>query len=344
MRDVCLLRGHEKDICTLTWHPVHASLLSTGGQTGEIFHYLLDEPNPPNGGPVTSVTPYDSPDPSSAPAQVIQPAHQIHHAHDYNIWSLDWHPLGHILASGSNDRVTRFWARPRPGDSDYVNDRYHIGEEAAEAQGTWNRKRMEQQARDEEQEAQDEMDGLVDQKMPSKVSVVPGLPGLPGITAPVDDDGNSAGGGQSHFPGINGAAQPIFPASLFPNMPPPPGKSPGPDFSRLAQIFGGQLPPIPPPQISTSSGSGSFFPPPPPGFPQFQGAAPPPSLPAGFQPPPGFPMPPLLGRTGGLPGLPPVSTTDGSGAAGGVRRRGPLPSQQESLQAEMKTGKYHRAR
>ncbi|KAI9789662.1 MAG: pre-mRNA cleavage and polyadenylation factor (CPF) complex subunit, partial [Piccolia ochrophora] len=105
MRDICLLRGHEKDISTLAWHPVHVSLLTTGGLDGSMFHYLLDEPNPP---PeiAPSIAPYDSPDPSLAPAASIYPAHKVPYAHDFAIWSLDWHPLGHILASGSNDRIT----------------------------------------------------------------------------------------------------------------------------------------------------------------------------------------------------------------------------------------------
>jgi polyadenylation factor subunit 2 len=41
----------------------------------------------------------------------------IEYAHDQNIWSLDWHPIGHILVSGSNDHSTRFWTRARPGDT-----------------------------------------------------------------------------------------------------------------------------------------------------------------------------------------------------------------------------------
>lgn len=38
-------------------------------------------------------------------------------AHDQAIWTLDWHPLGHILATGSNDNNTKFWGRNRPGDT-----------------------------------------------------------------------------------------------------------------------------------------------------------------------------------------------------------------------------------
>lgn len=188
MRDVLLLRGHEKDITTLTWHPIHRNLLSTGGVDGSLFHYLLDEPNLPTSDssiPSSSISPYDSSDPANAPAQTIYPAHKLPFAHDFAVWALDWHPLGHILASGSNDRVTRFWSRPRPGDTACFSDRYHIGQAAAEAQGTYDRRNGRRQMREqEEQEAEDEAEGLVDQQMPSK-HAGGGLPGLiPGINLP----------------------------------------------------------------------------------------------------------------------------------------------------------------
>jgi KH domain len=33
------------------------------------------------------------------------------------IWDLQWHPAGHMLATGSNDRQTKFWARNRCGST-----------------------------------------------------------------------------------------------------------------------------------------------------------------------------------------------------------------------------------
>lgn len=284
MRDVLLLKGHEKDIITMAWHPMHKNLLSTGGVDGSIHHYLLDEQNPPEGTP-PSISPYDAADPQNAATQSIYPAHSIPKAHDYTVWSLDWHPLGHILASGSNDRVTRFWTRPRPGDMEYINDRYHIGQEAAEARGTFDgRQNRRQRAEEEELEAEDEAEGLVDQKMPSRN---PGLPpglSLPGLNAAPD-------GTSSALPGIGGAPS-------HPPLPPPPGSFPPPlpntgappipaafqgmDPSRIAQLIqSGALPPPPIPHHGGPPQPNATGPPPfpPPGFPGF-----PPGMPPGMPP------------------------------------------------------------
>jgi polyadenylation factor subunit 2 len=62
--------------------------------------------------------------PSSIPSlNVVTPSEPraiLSQAHDSNIWSLAFHPLGHLLASASNDHTTRFWSRERPGDSTSV--------------------------------------------------------------------------------------------------------------------------------------------------------------------------------------------------------------------------------
>ncbi|PGH23659.1 polyadenylation factor subunit 2 [Polytolypa hystricis UAMH7299] len=232
MRDICILRGHEKPISSMTWHPVHSNLISTGSEDGSLYHYLLDEPNLPQGH-VPTVAPYDTTDPENTPAQVIFPTHRIQYAHGATIWSLDWHPLGHILASGSKDNFTRFWSRARPGETAYTKDRFHIGEEAAEAQGTWSRGFGRRQMRDEEeQEIQDEADGLVDQRKPEGM--------IPGVAAIPTNEDNAM---QGLIPGI-GTLQP-------PPAPPPSAFSasmPQMDPSRLAAILSaGPLPPPPGP-------------------------------------------------------------------------------------------------
>lgn len=328
IRDVCLLRGHDKGIMTLVWHPVHVSMLTTGGEDGSISHYLLDEPNTPSVA-ASSSSPYDSPDPTNAAAQTIYPAHRIPFAHDSTIWSLDWHPLGHILASGSNDRATRFWVRPRPGDVDCYEDRHHIGETAAEIRGTWSQAGRRKQVRDEEeQELEDEAEGLVDQKMPTRQAAMPGLLGTAAM-----GDGSSTGGAQPQIPGMSGthAALPMDGLTGMDLTNPP-------DLARLAQMFGGQLPPLPaPPPDGVPPG---VFPPPP-GFGVFPNGVPPPPhmIPPGYPVPPGFPAPPPS-ITSTMLGM----SLDGNAAGGGVRRRAPLPSQQESLQEEMRRGKFQRPR
>ena len=352
MRDICLLRGHEKDISTLSWHPVHVSLLTTGGADGSIFHYLLDEPNMPEG-KSTTVPPYDSGDPSNAAPQTLYPAHKVPHAHDFAVWSLAWHPLGHILASGSNDRVTRFWTRPRPGEINCFNDKYHLGEEGAVAAGTWDKRGSRKSMReDEEQEMEDEAGGLEDQEMPAKAPVLPGLPGLSLPSAAPNGVSNRISNGfkqpntQIPLPQFPGISNPTF---MQPPAPPMPGNLAhmSPDQLR-AMMSGSQIPPPPPPQQYASQPYN--FPPPVPSH--FD----PSRLPPGFGPP-GFqqnPSPPpqqmanvqMLSAIGGfedLPGLNSDSSMYGN-AANGVRRRGPLPSQKESLKEEQRRGNYRISR
>lgn len=40
------------------------------------------------------------------------------------MWTLAWHPIGHILCSGSNDHTVKFWTRNRPGDQ--MRDKYNL--------------------------------------------------------------------------------------------------------------------------------------------------------------------------------------------------------------------------
>ncbi|KAI0202241.1 WD40 repeat-like protein [Astrocystis sublimbata] len=320
MRDICLIKGHEKDISTLTWHPIHANLLSTGGNEGSLHHYILDEPNTPAGQPNNPAV-YESPDPSSAPPQSIFPAHKVPFAHDFAIWSLDWHPMGHILASGSNDRITRFWTRARPGDTDVFQDRYHIGEAAAEVQGTWDRRGgRRQRQEEEEQEAEDEMEGLVDQKMPLR-QAASAFPGLPGLTLPA----NGVPPPPPQIPGVGGmpagAAHPALPFPLLGPNGGAPLPLPGLDPNNPADLA----------KIAEMIQKAGFPPPPPPGM---GGMVPPP----GFVPPPNFAMPP------GFP-LPPQLPLPADMAAGNTARgRAPLPSQEESLRMEQKKGNYTRVR
>ncbi|OAA58605.1 WD repeat protein [Niveomyces insectorum RCEF 264] len=304
-----------------------------------------------------SVAPYDSPDPSTAPAQSIYPAHRVPFAHDFAIWSLAWHPLGHILASGSNDRITRFWTRARPGE-DVSRDRYHIGEAAAEAQGTWDRRgNRRQRQEEEEQEMEDELEGLVDQKMPLKQQQLlqqqqqqqqqqqllqqqqsQGA-GMPGLSMP--------GLGNAGTNGVGGLALPPLPPP-----PPPPGSlAAGGKFPPLPFSLPGvdpKNPPDPATMLELMKKAGIQLPPPPPPGTRLPGGiVPPPPLPTavgghgGAPPPP--PPPPPPGFSGILPGIGlPGLSADPQGGHG--RSRAPLPSQEDSLREEQKRGQYTQRR
>ena len=97
LQDTCISqwKAHDVEIRTAAWHPIAPDLIATGGLDGSLAFWIA------SGGL------------SEASRQAYIPK-----AHEAAIWDLDWNPLGHMLASGSNDRTAKFWARARPGDSE----------------------------------------------------------------------------------------------------------------------------------------------------------------------------------------------------------------------------------
>ncbi|CAK8698355.1 pre-mRNA 3' end processing protein WDR33-like [Clavelina lepadiformis] len=92
-----IFRGHKKEAFSVAWHPIHEDMFASGGSEGSIMYWQVGEDKEIGG---------------------------LEGAHDSLIWSLAWHPLGHILVSGSNDHSTKFWTRNRPGDQ--MKDRYTL--------------------------------------------------------------------------------------------------------------------------------------------------------------------------------------------------------------------------
>lgn len=74
-----------EEVHSLAWHPVHESMFAAGYKKGEIkfWHVGCD-------------------------AEIGEATGGTRNYTDC-IWSLDWHPLGHVLASGSQDRTVKFW-------------------------------------------------------------------------------------------------------------------------------------------------------------------------------------------------------------------------------------------
>lgn len=87
--EIATYAGHAADITQACWHPLQEDLFVSGGHDGSLCFWLAGR---------------------SAPQA------KVPGAHEGSIWSLAWHPAGHLLTSGSADTTTKFWCRSRPGD------------------------------------------------------------------------------------------------------------------------------------------------------------------------------------------------------------------------------------
>ncbi|KAJ1666102.1 WD repeat-containing protein 33 [Coemansia sp. RSA 1813] len=88
-----------REIHSVAWHPVHETLFASGGS-------ICNNKEPTNDGTIQFWFTDD-----------IKPKATVEGAHYSYVWTIAWNPMGHILASGSNDRATKFWCRPRPAES-----------------------------------------------------------------------------------------------------------------------------------------------------------------------------------------------------------------------------------
>ncbi|XP_002159537.1 pre-mRNA 3' end processing protein WDR33 [Hydra vulgaris] len=97
MKEIYTFRGHKKEAASVNWHPLYENMFASGGSDGSIMFWLMG---------------------------CEKELGAMDNAHDGMIWDLKWHPLGHILCSGSNDHTTKFWTRNRPGDK--MRDKYNL--------------------------------------------------------------------------------------------------------------------------------------------------------------------------------------------------------------------------
>jgi len=117
-RELSNFHGHSREVTCCEWHPNHEELFVSGGSDGSLMFWLANQSTPQT---------------------------KISNAHDTTIWSVSWHPMGHLLSSGSSDYVTKFWCRPRPGE--VWRDR-HYGDfaDSSETRSTNKRPMMESQS------------------------------------------------------------------------------------------------------------------------------------------------------------------------------------------------------
>lgn len=92
-----IFRGHKKEASSVVWHPTHEGLFCSGGSDGAILFWNVG---------------------------TDKEVGCIEGAHESIVWTMAWHPLGHILCSGSNDHTCKFWTRNRPGD--LMRDKYNL--------------------------------------------------------------------------------------------------------------------------------------------------------------------------------------------------------------------------
>ncbi|PRQ29139.1 putative transcription factor WD40-like family [Rosa chinensis] len=108
MKELESFHGHRNEVTAIAWHPFHEEYFVSGSSDGSIFHWLVGHETP----------------------QVEVPnAHSNNH--NNSVWDLQWHPIGHMLCSGSNDRTTKFWCRNRPGDQCNISQNQSIGDRSS---------------------------------------------------------------------------------------------------------------------------------------------------------------------------------------------------------------------
>lgn len=101
-RELSSYRGHNRDVLCAEWHPLHEELFASGAHDGSLVYWLVGRGSPQA---------------------------EVRGAHEGAIWRIAWHPLGHLLASSSQDYSTKFWCRARPGDA--WRDRHQREQEEA---------------------------------------------------------------------------------------------------------------------------------------------------------------------------------------------------------------------
>ena len=96
MREVSAFRAHKREVSALAWHPVHPEVFVSGCLGGSVLFWTTATADP------------------VAAALGTRSGGIPTNAHESAVNALLWHPLGHLLASASQDTATKFWHRVCP--------------------------------------------------------------------------------------------------------------------------------------------------------------------------------------------------------------------------------------
>lgn len=132
MKDVFHIKDSESDLSCVSWHPLHSMSLTTSTYNGSINYYLLNSSisiNRPN----EFGTERSENKANLNTVENVKSAHKIPFAHEKAIYTLEYHPLGHLLCSAGSDKTARFWSRARPNDPLSFKDALYTDEK----HGAW---------------------------------------------------------------------------------------------------------------------------------------------------------------------------------------------------------------
>ena len=83
MKELQIFKGHDSEVNTLAWHPIHEEIFCSAGADQKIIYWKVGE----------------------------EKNFIINKAHDREIFDLSFNKTGTLLASGSNDSNLKFWIR-----------------------------------------------------------------------------------------------------------------------------------------------------------------------------------------------------------------------------------------
>lgn len=87
MKEFSTLKGHSREVTTAQWHPIHENLITSGSSDGELIYWVVGYVFDLFVDPITHRSSHETP-------QISVPG-----AHESAIWDIQWHPVGHVVAT-----------------------------------------------------------------------------------------------------------------------------------------------------------------------------------------------------------------------------------------------------